>query len=90
MNNSGNGNMGYSEGMRDEREGRSGQSRRSYMESKEIHRGNSAEEKQKKMKELERYMNELASDITEMISDASPEEKNLLKSKLTNLSTKIS
>lgn len=90
MNNSGNGNMGYSEGMRDSREGRSGQRRKSYMESKEMHRGNSAEDKQHKMKELENYMNELGSDITEMIADSTPEEKSMLKTKLQTLATKIS
>ena len=81
----------YSSRMqRDEREGRSGEARRGYMETKEMHKGNTAEEKQKKMKELEHYMNELSSDLTEMIADASPEEKNMLKTKLTTLSTKIS
>ena len=43
-------------GMRDHREGRSGMSRRSYMETKEMHPGNSAEEKQAKTRELEKYM----------------------------------
>lgn len=54
-------------------------SRRSYMETKENHSGNSAEEKQHKMKELEKYMSELGTDITEMISDASNEEKHCLR-----------
>ena len=82
---------GYSEGQRsgggsqrDSREGRSGQSRRSYMESKEM-----GKEKQEKMKELEKYMGELSSDVTEMISDASPEEKTMLKNKLQVLTQKI-
>jgi len=83
------GSRGYSEGGRDGREGRSGQSRRTYMETKEMHKGNSPEEKQKKMKELEKYMGELGSDITEMISDASPEEKNLLKAKMQTLMQKF-
>lgn len=77
----------YSE--RDMREGRSGQSRRSYMESKEMNKGNSAEEKQHKMKELDKYMKELSEDITEMISDSSPEEKSMLKSKMQTLMQKI-
>lgn len=92
---------GYSEGerrgrsegqrsnQRDSREGRSGQSRRSYMDSKEIHADNSPESKQAKMKELEKYMNELAGDMTEMISGASNEEKTMLKAKLQNLQQKI-
>lgn len=76
-------------GMRDTREGRSGMSRRSYMEAKELHKGNTAEDKQHKMKELEKYMGELSGDITEMISDASNEEKTMLKSKLATLAQKI-
>lgn len=77
------------ESGRDVREGRSGMSRRSYMETKETHSGNSAEEKQHKMKELEKYMSELGTDITEMISDASNEEKTLLKNKLQVLAQKV-
>lgn len=71
-------------GMKDYREGRSGYVRKSYMESKETH-----QPKEMKMKELEKYMHELSSDITEMIGDATPEEKALLKQKLSMLSTKI-
>lgn len=73
----------------DAREGRSGMMRRSYMETKEIHKANTPEDKQQKMKELEKYMGELSTDITEMISDASPEERNLLKQKLQVLTQKI-
>lgn len=73
----------------DTREGRSGMSRRSYMKTKEMHKSNTPEDKQQKMKELEKYMGELSTDITEMISDASPEEKNLLKQKLQVLTQKI-
>ena len=73
----------------DAREGRSGMMRRSYMETKEMHKANTPEDKQQKMKELEKYMGELSTDITEMISDASPEERNLLKQKLQVLTQKI-
>lgn len=82
--------MHGSEMMRDHREGRAGQQRRTYMETKEMHPGNTVEEKQKKMKELETYMTELGGDITEMVSGASQEEKNLLKTKLQTLAQKIS
>ena len=41
------------------------------------------------MQELESYMGELSSDITEMIHDATPEERQLLQKKLTALATKI-
>jgi hypothetical protein len=70
--------------MRDAREGRSGRSRKSYMESKEMHQG-----KEMQMKELEKYMQELTHDITEMVSDASPEEKAMLQQKVSMLASKI-
>ena len=78
------GNRGYSDGGRDSREGRSGQSRRGYMEAKE-----KGADKQQKMKELEDYMKELSTDVTEMIGDASPEEKAMLKNKMQVLMQKI-
>jgi DNA topoisomerase VI subunit B len=70
--------------FRDVREGRSPSSRRMYMESKELHH-----DKAKKMKELEKYMQELTLDIAEMIEDSSPEEKQLLHKKITALASKI-
>jgi hypothetical protein len=96
MGSSNGGSMGYSEGMRgyssqgrDSREGRSGQSRRSYMETKEMHKGNTQQDKDMKLKELDKYMNELSSDISEMIQDSSNEEKTMLKQKLNGLVQKI-
>lgn len=71
-------------GLRDEREGRSPITRRMYMESKELHK-----DKTTKLKELEQYMKELSEDIVEMISDATPEERQLLEKKVAALSTKI-
>lgn len=70
--------------FRDTREGRSPTSRKMYMESKELNH-----DKAKKMKELEKYMQELTLDIAEMIEDSSPEEKQLLHKKLTALASKI-
>lgn len=70
--------------MRDAREGRSPITRKMYMESKEM-----GHDKTKKIKELEDYMKELGQDMTEMIHDASPEEKQIMQRKLTELSTKI-
>lgn len=75
--------------VHDGKDGRSWKSRRGYMESKELHRTNTPEDKQHKMKELEKYMGELSTDITEMIVDASPEERSLLKQKLQVLTQKI-
>lgn len=70
--------------LRDSREGRSPVSRRMYMESKEMHK-----DKQHKIKELEKYMQELSEDIVEMIEGASPEEKQMLEKKMTHLTSKI-
>ena len=79
------GSRGYSDSGRDSREGRSGQMRRGYMEAKE-----QGKDKAIKMKELEDYMKELSFDVTEMIGDASPEEKAMLKNKMQVLIQKIS
>ena len=70
--------------MRDPREGRSHMNRRMYMEAKHLHH-----DKSMQMQELDKYLKELSSDITEMIQDASMEEKELLKNKLTTLASKI-
>ena len=69
---------------RDEREGRSYNSRRMYMEAKDMKR-----DKATQLRELEKYMQELSQDITEMIADASPEEKAYLEKKVTALASKI-
>jgi hypothetical protein len=85
------GTRGYSERqmplgemMRDSREGRSGQSRKMYMESKEMHK-----DKASQLQELEKYAQELTSDMVEMIQDASPEEKQYLSNRIAALATKI-
>lgn len=69
--------------MRDPKEGRSGQRRKMYMDGKGM------KDKTSQMQELDAYMQELASDMTEMIQDASPEEKQLLQTKLSTLVNKI-
>ena len=58
--------------------------RRGYEEKKTM-----GADKQEKMKSLEEYMKELSTDVTEMISDASPEEKTMLKQKMQVLMSKI-
>lgn len=75
----------YTESMRDVKEGRSPLQRKMYMESKEKHH-----DKATQLKELEKYMNELCEDMTEMIADASPEERQFFERKLSQLATKIS
>ena len=70
--------------MRDTREGKSYMSRKTYMESREMH-----QPKTTQMKELEKYLQELSSDIVEMIQEASPEEKAFLEKKISALATKV-
>lgn len=74
----------YTEMMRDPRQGRSPMRRRMYMEGKEKHKDTSSQ-----LHELEAYLQELSSDITEMIKDASPEERTTLRQKMTTLANKI-
>lgn len=69
---------------RDPREGRSPMRRRMYMEGKEMHNDPNSQ-----LRELEAYLQELSSDITEMIKDASPEERATLHQKMTMLASKI-
>lgn len=78
-----------STGTNDGREGRAGMSRRSYIETKELYHGDSAADKDAKMKELEKYMKSLSEDVTELFAGMSPEEKQLTKTKLTTLVTKM-
>lgn len=70
--------------MRDEREGKSGKTRRNYMENKSMHVDKAAQ-----LKELEKYIQELGQDLVEMVEGASPEEKQLLQQKVSTLASKI-
>ena len=70
-------------------ESRYDMAKRNYTESKELHRSNTPEDKEQKMKELEKYLREIGSDIAELISDASTEEKNLLKNRMQVIMQKI-
>lgn len=63
--------------------------KRHYTESKEMHKGNSQSDKEQKMRDLEAYMKELSGDVTEILSDMTPEERTLLKAKMTTLLQKI-
>lgn len=81
------GGMSYMDGgmmYRDEREGRSYNNRRMYMEAKEMKK-----DKTTQLRELEKYMQELSQDIVEMIADASPEEKQYLEKKISALAAKV-
>ena len=84
-NSSNEGNRNSTEPMvRDNREGRSGSQRRTYMESKQGHH-----DKAVTMQKLELYAQDLVTDVLEMLQDATPEEKSLLHKKLVALSEKV-
>ena len=65
-------------------QGRSENRRRMYMEGKHTN-----QDKAQQMKELEAYVQDLGQDITDMIQDASQEEKQLLQQKISMLASKI-
>ena len=77
------GHLNYSDGGMSDN-GRSYYSRRMYMEGK----SNGADD-QKSMKDLEHYMKDLADDMTEMINKSTPEEKQVLSNKLSQLAAKV-
>lgn len=70
--------------LRDEREGRSPMKRKMYMESK-----NKGMDTSKSMKELESYMQELTSDMMELLDKASPEERTMVQKKINTLAAKV-
>ena len=63
--------------------------KRNYTETKELHKGNTQEDKEHRMKSLDGYMKELSTDITHLLGDMTAEEKNLLRTKLSTLVSKI-
>lgn len=68
---------------RDMREGRSGMSRRMYMENKDN------PDATVKMQNLDTYMHDLTDDLMEMVQNMSTQEKAQLKQKLTTLASKV-
>ncbi len=78
-------------GMHDVRMSESNYDRakRNYTETKEMHRTNTPQDKEAKMRDLEKYMKELSADITDLMSGMSQEEMNMAKSKLTTLVSKM-
>ena len=70
--------------LRDEREGKSPMKRKMYMESKSNNMDSS-----KSMKELEIYMQDLTSDMMELLEKASPEEKAIVQKKINTLASKV-
>jgi hypothetical protein len=58
--------------------------RKAYLEAKHANR-----DKATQLRELEKYMQELTTDMVEMIQDSSPEEKQYLEKKISALASKI-
>lgn len=83
------GRMYYSEPSTNMSESNYDRARRNYTETKELHKGNTQEDKEHKMKSLDSYMKELSTDITHLLDDMTAEEKNLLRTKLSTLVSKI-
>lgn len=70
--------------MSDEHEGESPKHRKKYLEGREKHYT-----KEQQIKELEKYIQCLTTDVVDMLKDATPEEKRLVQNKLTTLATKV-
>ena len=80
------GKMYYTEPMSESSYDRA---KRNYTETKEMHKANTPEDKEHKMKSLDSYMKELSSDITGLIGDMTAEERNLMRTKLSTLVSKL-
>jgi len=79
----------YQGSNREYSESRYDKARRMYTESKELHKANTQTDKDQKMKDLENYFKEISEDLTDVISDATAEEKAMLRTKLTGLAGRI-
>lgn len=75
--------------MRDSREGKAGMMRKGYMETKEMHKGTTPQDKEANMHSLENYLKELSEDLTGLLSDMTPEERQMAKTKITTLAAKM-
>lgn len=89
------GKMYYSEptttasGMQHMSESGYDRAKRNYTETKEMHKANTPEDKEHKMKALDGYIKELGGDITQLIGDMTAEERNLMRTKLSTLVSKL-
>ena len=82
-----NGRMYYTEPMYTE--SRYESAKRAYTESKELHKGTDPQDKEAKMRELEKYMKEMSDDLLNLMKGMSQEEMNMAKSKLSVLVSKM-
>lgn len=76
-------------GMRDSREGKAGMMRKGYMETKEMHKGSTPQDKEANMHSLESYLKELSEDLTELLPYMIPEERQMAKTRITTLAAKM-
>lgn len=81
------GRMHFAEPM--SKESNYDRAKRSYTETKSMHKTGTAEDKQKNMESLDGYMKELTGDVTRLMHDMTDEEKALLRNKLSTLVSKI-
>lgn len=83
-------NRGYEEGSRrGSRGSRSERARRGYEESQKMNNNSTAEGKEKRMRELNTYMDELSEDMKKLIKDMSQEERSMFKNKINKLETLV-
>lgn len=87
------GNRSYSDGRSyyDDRrtESRYDRSRRNYEESKEMHKGNTPEDTQENVRNLESLMSVLEEDLNDALLKMTQAEKTMMKNKLASWSNKI-
>lgn len=76
-------------GMRDSREGKAGMMRKGYMETKEMHKGTTPQDKEANMHSLEEYLKKLSEDLTELLPYMIPEERQMAKTRITTLAAKM-
>lgn len=85
---------GYEQGNRDGRSqggnSRYDRAKRGYEETKEKHKGNTPEDKKLNMQEMEKVLNVFFDEVDEMLEDAAPEVKNMVKTKTMSRMQKIS
>ena len=68
----------------DQRMGKSGMSRRTYMESKEM-----GKDKETKIKDLDKYLDELKEDMMEMVKGMTSDEKIMWQQRLSNMANSL-
>lgn len=77
--------MSMNTGMRDAKEGRSGMSRKTYMETKQMHANDTQDNKNIKARKLDEFFGDLYEDMKEMAHDMSNEEKTVWKQRVAKL-----